>query len=334
MSKKKIYANVAKFLIAALLIPIFIMMDASSITAEAAPDNNRYLYALLSENEDDNIVDMGFLNIRWYSGNGTPRIFKGYEYVPALTCLENYFGNNTDLMIVVWDMENTNSNVYNPGLNNTHCIMCVDNVFGITSIEEYNINGVAYPAGGFSALSVSESCNSDTITVEFSPLVQDGACFSYYKVKRTGNQEQENNTASGNNTSSGNNTASGNNTRPGENLKPGNNNTIHDGLYKGILPVAALDRVRENPDLILFYLLEYKGQKYLLLITSENVNNDEYLVYRNAEWLAKKYGKAVTTSVKAGKYYVGKSSEAQEILKKFGITSAPGKKPSPGIGKR
>ena len=372
MGKRKFYGIVAKILIAVLLIPILVMLDGNAISVQAAPKKYfGYFGYSKNANGEYTLTESDSLKVNWYSGSGNPRNYTLSNLVPAVSCYYDYFGEDNDLMVVFWNQEYTGSNVTNPGMNSFD-IMNFENVFGITAIESCNYANASFPVGSYSAMEVSQSCNAYNITVEFAPLVQEGLVYSYYKVTRpheeptassnttaSGNNTNPGNTTSGNNTNPGNttsgnntnpgNTTSGNNTNPGSttsgnNTKPGEN--IRPGAQPEIptkgsptIPSSALNKVKKDSSLILYYLLEYNGQKYLLLITGDDVRETPLLGYKSVEWLTENFGIKVKTSTKSGKYYVGTKSDAPEIFEKLGIKinslgKKPGKNPGPEIGKK
>ena len=347
MGKRKFYGIVAKILIAVLLIPILVMLDGNAITVKAAPSGQKQ-YGYYGYSKDGNgeyrLTEGDSLKVNWFSGNGGPRNFTLSNWTSAVSIYYDYFDEDKDLMIVFWNQENTGSSVTNPGMN-TYDTMNFDNVFGITEIESYNLSGITYPVGYYSAMASKQFCNANNITVEFMPLIQEGLVYSYYKVTSPHEEPSasENNTTSGNNTNPGN-TTSGNNTNPGNttsgnNTDPGNttsgNNTKPEKPIKGhlerYLPEKPLSIIMNDRDLVLYYLLEYDGQKYLIVLTGEDARKTPLIEYKGPKWLSENFGMAVSTKVDAGTYYIGTKAQAREILKKLGIIDSSGG--NPGVPK-
>ena len=356
MGKRKFYGIVAKILIAVLLIPILVMLDGNAISVQAAPKKYYAYYSYTKDaNGDYSWTGADSLKVNWFSGNGGPRNYTLSNIVPTVKIYYDYFEEDKDLMIVLWNQENTGSSVTNPGMN-TYDTMNFENVFGITEIESYNLSGITYPVGYYSAMASKQFCNAYNITVEFMPLIQEGLVYSYYKVTSPHEEPSasENNTTSGNNTNPGNttsgnntnpgNTTSGNNTNPGNttsgnNTDPGNttsgNNTKPEKPIKGhlerYLPEKPLSIIMNDTDLVLYYLLVYDGQKYLIILTGEDARKTPLIEYKGPKWLSENFGMAVITKVDAGTYYIGTKAQAREILKKLGIKDSSGG--NPGVPK-
>ena len=219
VTKRAFYSFVAKLLIVTLLVPMLFYAKGATLVSLAGPSasgntasgntasgntasgntasgntasGNYYVYPdqyfydqqfrwqQMVEDNGDYTPGSNQLVDGYYGGAGAPHMPESFYEESTIYIYNNYFGENEDLLYIVWDNASTTNKVYN--------IIAFDNgLFGYTSIEDVDCpNDSRFTGKPDGTNAVYQSADLGyMVYLQFTSNVN-GRAYAYYKASRNG----------------------------------------------------------------------------------------------------------------------------------------------------